>query len=48
MDSYSVHVLVDGYSRIGENGSMLANGTSTLILGSKLKVSTLKGLSHEN
>jgi len=35
---YNVHVLVDGYSKLGENGSMLANGTSTLVIGPTLKV----------
>jgi hypothetical protein len=35
---YSVHVLADGYSRLGDDGIMRANGTSTLVLGSKYKV----------
>ena len=32
---YEVHVLQEGYSRLAEDGSMLANGTSTLIKGDK-------------
>ena len=30
---YEVHVLQEGYSRLDEDGTMLANGTSTLIKG---------------
>jgi hypothetical protein len=38
INMYKVHVLADGYSRLDENGFMLANGSSTLVTGPEIKV----------
>jgi hypothetical protein len=38
INMYKVHVLADGYSRLGDNGFMLANGSSTLVIGPEIKV----------
>ena len=32
---YEVHILQEGYSRLADDGFMVANGTSTLVKGGK-------------
>jgi hypothetical protein len=51
INMYKVHVLADGYSRLGDNGFMLANGSSTLVIGPEIRVrlqQQQKYFSHKN
>ena len=39
---YEVHILAEGYSRLREDGVMIANGSCTLVIGEKFKVKQIE------